>query len=274
MLQSGFSDAQNAHQHAAQCIMNTLIQESQEDDENIPQKFNKNHRAMKTTTCQACDHNSVIVTVCWYTVTTAVLKLWLYDYCCVDVVSAVLYWHRNCCDDTECCVDTVTAVVQVDKLEQSEAVRSEEEQKAEDRPIVLGECCGLALAWLPPALLSHSRHYMCCQLLSLLSCCCLVLSVVDSVANFWKLRIFYGACFSHHWLLFLCKYKLFLAFIWLLSISLCVSLCWFSCVLFPRQKNEISDVCRGPFSYVMSAPLEGLDAVAVFLSWCHDWCWL
>ena len=40
--------------------MNTLIQESQDDDENIPQKFNKNHRAMKTTTCQACDHNSNI----------------------------------------------------------------------------------------------------------------------------------------------------------------------------------------------------------------------
>ena len=54
----GRSDAQNAHQHEAQSIMNTLIQESQDDDENIPQKFNKNHRAMKTTTCQACDHNS------------------------------------------------------------------------------------------------------------------------------------------------------------------------------------------------------------------------
>ena len=57
ILQSGRSDAQNAHQHAAQSIMNTLIQESQEDDENVPQKLNKNHRAMKTTTCQACDHN-------------------------------------------------------------------------------------------------------------------------------------------------------------------------------------------------------------------------
>ena len=47
ILQSGCSDAQNAHQHAA--ISNTLIQESQEDDENIWQKFNKKHRAMKTT---------------------------------------------------------------------------------------------------------------------------------------------------------------------------------------------------------------------------------
>ena len=36
MLQSGHSDAQNAHQHAAQSIMNTLIQESQQEDETIP----------------------------------------------------------------------------------------------------------------------------------------------------------------------------------------------------------------------------------------------
>ena len=60
MLQSGRSDAQNAHQHADQSIMNTLIQESQEDDENIPQKpqSDENHDlpgvcSQLTTSCVA-----------------------------------------------------------------------------------------------------------------------------------------------------------------------------------------------------------------------------
>ena len=39
----------------------------------------------------------------------------------------------------QCLICWLWCYTQVDKLEQSEAVRSEEEQKAEDRPIVLGE---------------------------------------------------------------------------------------------------------------------------------------
>ena len=49
MLQSGRSDAQNTHQHAAQSIRNTRITRGGK------------HRAMKTTSCQACDHSSTLL---------------------------------------------------------------------------------------------------------------------------------------------------------------------------------------------------------------------
>ena len=164
--------------------------------------------------CNCCDDTECCVDIVTAVMTQSAVLSWHCNccddtlLCCVGIVtavmtqSAVLSWHCNCCDDAECCVDIVTAVVQVDKLEQSEAVRSEEEQKAEDRPIVLGEYCGLALSWFSLALLSRSRHYTCHQLCSILSCCCLVLSVVDNVTNFWKLGIFtvlasvtVGCCF-------------------------------------------------------------------------------